>query len=149
MMTPREVRLIRQDDTSERPDALGSMTEQNVHLELRLKPDDEDPEQFDRFTRSLLSEVREHRVESAELMRSGSAPPGSKGLPEFTPIGIVATVGSHLAWDLLKHVFLRLRHRHGATIRFEGTIDGRELRFEGGPDDFDKLLVKLGKPPIA
>ena len=46
---------------------------ENLEFTVRLEPEDADAEELDDRTRELLRDLREQPVESAELVRAGSA----------------------------------------------------------------------------
>jgi hypothetical protein len=115
-----------------------------IHVEVNM--DDvaagEDREELDAFTRNLLVELRERDVASADLKRGGSAPPGTKAGVELLS-AIVLGMTTNAFWDVSKVLLNRLRSRRGVVIKIDGSLGAGQLRFEGTPAEFAKLLEQL------
>jgi hypothetical protein len=119
------------------------MSQPDARIELRIAPDDEHPEETDRFTRDLLRTVREMPVESAELGPGTSPPAGTKG-PTLAAVGaLMVGVGTNAAWDVIKMLIQRLRNRRNTRVKLEGSVGGDFIRFEGTPAEFEKLAAAL------
>lgn len=106
----------------------------------------DDPERLDEFTRGLLLDVREQRVESAELVRDRAAPRGAKGGLEVAA-AIAIGLTTNAFWDVAKMLMSRLRNQPGAVIRVDGPVAGRPLKFEGTPAELAALLERLATRP--
>jgi hypothetical protein len=111
-----------------------------AEFEVQINIVDATDEELDRFTRQLLSELRELDVESVELAKGDLAPKGSKG----DPITIGAIVVSSLPAVLPAVVSLV----QSWSSRGEGRIvkfKGKGIEFEGPPEELQKLLASLEK----
>jgi hypothetical protein len=107
-----------------------------VHqLNVRADLPDADAEELDQETRELLAELRDLPVESAELIKSGPAPQGTKGLdPAAAEIAVMVGTAS---LKLLIEYLMSKRTK----ISFEGRIGGGQVKFEGPAKDFARLLA--------
>ena len=95
-------------------------------------------EDIDEMTRQLLSELRETRVESAELTKGGSAPKGSKG--DLMTIGSIAVaVLPAFLPNVVSFVQDWVERGQGRTVKFRGM----GIEFEGSPEEFQSLLASL------
>jgi len=111
-----------------------------VEFQIEVSATDTIDEDIDRMTRQLLSELRELDVESAELIRGGPAPAGSKGDPvtigsiaiEVLPALLPTVVGMVQAWAA---------RGQGRTVKFKG----KGIEFEGSPEELQRVLATLGK----
>jgi hypothetical protein len=111
-----------------------------TQLNIEVSASDATPEDIDRMTRQLLSELRELDVESAELTRGGAAPVGTKG----DPISI-GSIALELLTSVLPSVFGLVQawvsRGQGRSVKFKGM----GIEFEGSPEDLHKLLETLSK----
>lgn len=111
-----------------------------VEFQIDVSAADSMDEDVDQMTRQLLSELRELNVESAELVRGGPAPTGSKGDPitigsialEVLPAVLPSVVGMVQAWA---------SRGQGRTVKFKG----KGIEFEGSPEELQRVLATLGK----
>jgi hypothetical protein len=109
-------------------------------LNIEISANDATEEELDRMTRQLLAELRELDVESAELVKGGPAPKGSKGDPvtigsiaiELLPVVLPSVIGLVQAWST---------RGQGRTVKFKG----KGIEFEGSPEELQKLLATLEK----
>jgi hypothetical protein len=108
-------------------------------LQFTVRPDvpDADAEELDRLTRELLHDLREQPVETADLVRGGPPPAGTKAL-DMPSAEILVLVGTH-SIKLILDIISRKR----ATVRFEGRLRGQQVKFEGAAKEFAKLLATL------
>jgi hypothetical protein len=108
------------------------------HIEVSAA--DATEEEIDHMTRQLLFELRGLDVESAELVKGGPAPKGSKGDPvtigsiaiELLPVFLPSVIGLVQAW---------VARGQGRTVKFKG----RWFEFEGSPEELQKILATLEK----
>lgn len=111
-----------------------------AEFELQVSIADATDEELDRFTRQLLSEIRELDVETAELTHGDAAPQGSKGDP--ITLGSIALVVLPAAlpkvFDLVQGWASR---GQGRTIKFKG----KGIEFEGTPEELERILATLEK----
>src|SRR4030095_2679933 len=112
-----------------------------TELRIEISANDATPDEIDRMTRQLLSELRETDVESAELMRGGEAPhrPTSGDLVTMgsivissLPTVLPAVVALVQAWS---------SRGQGRTVKFKG----KGIEFEGSREEFQKLMETLCK----
>jgi hypothetical protein len=111
-----------------------------TQLNLEISALDTTPDDIDRMTRQLLSELRELDIESAELTKGGTAPAGTKG----DPISI-GSIALELLPSVLPSVFGLVQawasRGQGRTVKFKGM----GIEFEGSSEDLHKLLETLSK----
>jgi hypothetical protein len=113
-----------------------------TQLHLEISASDAKEDDIDRMTRQLLSELRQTDVESAELVKGGPAPAGSKGdlitigsiALEVLPAILPSVIGLVQAWTA---------RGQGRTVKFKGKIGRERIEFEGSPEEFQKLLAML------
>jgi hypothetical protein len=113
---------------------------EQAEFELQVSIADATDEELDRFTRQLLSEIRNLDVESVELTRGGSAPQGSKGDPitlgsmvlDVLPAVLPSVIGLVQSW---------VTRGQGRTVKFKN----KEFEFEGSPEELYKILEKFQK----
>jgi hypothetical protein len=111
-----------------------------TQLSIQISAADATDEEIDVMTRQLLSALRETRVESAELDRSGEAPKGAKGDPvtmgsiavQVLPALLPGVIGLVQAWVM---------RGQGRTVKYKA--DG--IEFEGSPEDLQKFLDRHEK----
>ena len=109
-------------------------------LNIQVSCDGATDEELDSLTRQLLSYLRETEVESADLARGESAPPGSKGDPvtigsialQTLPGVLPAVIGAVQAW---------MANGPGRTVKFKSA----DFEFEGSPEELEKLLKTYRK----
>ena len=111
-----------------------------TQLDIEISASDATEEDIDRMTRQLLSELRELDVDSADLVKGGPAPVGSKG--DLLTVGAIAlqvlpsvlptVIGLVQAWS---------SRGQGRTVKFKG----KGFEFEGSPEELQKLLARLEK----
>ena len=111
-----------------------------ILLGIQVSAADATDEEIDVMTRQLLSALRETRVESADLDRSGEAPKGAKGDPvtmgsiavQVLPALLPGVIGLVQAWVM---------RGQGRTVKYKA--DG--IEFEGSPEDLQKFLDRHEK----
>jgi hypothetical protein len=112
-----------------------------AHVVIQVSSTGATAEEIDRDTRQLLSVLkRETDVQSAELARGGTPPPGAKGDPvtlgsivvQVLPAMLPAVFGVVQAWAARSET---------RTIIYEA--DG--LKFKGSAKEFHRLLETLEK----
>jgi hypothetical protein len=109
-----------------------------VEFDIEVSVTDARDEDIDGMTRQLLSELRELKVESAELAQGGLAPQGSKGDPitigsialGVLPAAIPGVITLVQAW---------MTRGQGRTVKFKG----KGIEFEGSPEELQKFLRTL------
>jgi hypothetical protein len=111
-----------------------------AEFEILVSMADSTDEELDRFTRQLLSELRELNVESAELVKGDSAPKGSKGDPIAIGSIVISTLPTILP-AVITLVQSWSARGQGRTIKFKG----KGIEFEGTPEELEKLLTALEK----
>lgn len=113
---------------------------QAAELTLQINLEGSDDEQLDHLTRQLLNEVRDLEIESAELVKSGAAPKGTKAI-DPTTLGAIALVALPAVLpkliDFLQSWVMR---QHGRTIKFKGKIGDRDIEYEGALEDLKTLI---------
>ena len=118
---------------------------QLTELKLEISASDATPEDIDQITRQLLQELRELDVDSAELVKGGRAPEGTKSMDPVT-IGSIAIAVLPTALpkvvDAIQAWVLRDNHR---TVKFKGKVGGQAIEFEGSAEDLQRILTKLSK----
>lgn len=115
-----------------------------IELRLQVEAASADREELDRLTGQLLDELRDQRVESADLAADGPAPGGTKS---------AAALATTIATSVLPAVlpvlleFLRdwLGRQRDAEVSFTGTINGQAVAFRGGARELDALVRSLAR----
>src|SRR4030095_8656217 len=110
-----------------------------TELRIEISANDATPDEIDRMTRQLLSELRETDVESAELMRGGEAPHGTKSGDLVTMGSIVISALPTVLPAVVALVQAWSTRGQGRTVKFKG----KGIEFEGSPEELQKLLVSL------
>jgi hypothetical protein len=111
-----------------------------AEFEIQVSIADATNEELDRSTIQLLSELRELDVDSADLVREGSAPEGSKGDP--VTIGSIAVVVLPAILPKVVELVQAWGMRgQGRTVKFKG----KGIEFEGSPEELQKLLTKIDR----
>jgi hypothetical protein len=113
---------------------------EKAEFEILVSMADSTDEELDRFTRQLLSELRELDVESAELAKGDSAPKGSKGDPIAIGSIVISTLPTVLP-AVIALVQSWSARGQGRTIKFKG----KGIEFEGTPEELEKILTALEK----
>ena len=122
------------------------MTESSELIQFSIEVSESNAaiEDVDEMTRQLLSELREMDVESAELTEGGIAPIGSKG--DAITIGSIAVaILPAFLPNVVSFVQDWVKRGRGRTVKFKGM----GIEFEGSPEEFEKLLVKLQAEGLA
>lgn len=119
--------------------------ERPAKLMLQVATEDGDPNEIDQLTRGLLMELRQEDVESAELVRDGAAPKGSKSAEVITIGAIVMAVLPKAVPKIIELLQAWIERGTGRRVSFKGQIGGEEIVFEGDSKDFKTFLETLGK----
>jgi hypothetical protein len=111
-----------------------------TQLNIEISASDAAIEEIDRMTRQLLTELRELDIESAEVVKGGISPEGSKGDPVMVGSIVLSTLPTVLpaVIELVKSWTMR---GQGRTIKFKG----KGIEYEGSPAELQKLLASLEK----
>jgi hypothetical protein len=109
-----------------------------VEFDIEVSVTDARDEDIDGMTRQLLSELRELKVESAELAQGGLAPQGSKGDP-ITIGSIALGVLPAAVPGVITLVQAWMTRGQGRTVKFKG----KGIEFEGSPEELQKFLRTL------
>jgi hypothetical protein len=112
-----------------------------TQLNIEISANDATEEEIDLMTRQLLSELRETHVESAELVREGDAPRGTKSGDPVTIGSIVISALPTVLPAVVALVQAWSARGQGRTVKFKGM----GIEFEGSPEEFQKLLATLEK----
>jgi len=122
------------------------MTDQPItRLDLELSVVDSSPEEIDALTRQLLSELRDLDIESADLVRGGSAPDGTKAVDPVTIGSLAVAVLPGLLPKLLDFIKDWAGRGQGRAVKFKGKVAGQTIQFEGSADDLQKLIISLSQ----
>ena len=109
--------------------------------------EDADAEELDRLTRQLRGELQDLGVESAELVKGGPAPGGSKSVEAVTAGAIAVAVLPTFLPKLVEFIQAWALRGQGRTVKFKGKVAGQEVEFEGSAEDLKPLLVTLSALP--
>jgi hypothetical protein len=110
--------------------------------------DNQDPEEIDRLTRHLSSEIRDLEVESVALTKSGELPEGAKSA-EMVTLGSLAVVVLPVVIpkliELLHSWSTRVENR---TVKIKAQVEDRSIELEYSPaamspDDLKQLVQTL------
>ena len=112
-----------------------------TQLNIEISASDATEEDIDQMTRQLLSELRETYVESAELVREGDAPGGTKSGDPVTMGSIVISALPTVLPAVVALVQAWSTRGQGRTVKFKG----KGIEFEGSPEELQKLLATLEK----
>ncbi len=115
-----------------------------TQLHIEVSASDATEEDVDCMTRQLLSELRETDVESAELVKDGPAPKGSKGDPVTVGSIVISALPTVLP-AVVTMVQAWAARGHGRTVKFKGKVGRQMVEFEGSPEELRKLLETLEK----
>lgn len=114
-------------------------------LNVQISADNATPEDIDRMTRQLLSELREMDVEFADLAKAGSAPDGTKALDPVTIGSIAISVLPNMLPKIIDGIQAWALRGSNRTVKFKGRIAGQPVEFEGSGEDLQTLLAALQK----
>ena len=112
-----------------------------TQLNIEISAVDATEEDIDHMTRQLLSELRDTDVESAELVRKGDAPHGTKSGDPVTIGSIVISTFPTVLPAVVALVQAWSARGQGRTVKFKG----RGIEFEGSPEELQRLLATLEK----
>jgi len=119
-----------------------------TELKLEISASDASEDELDRLTRQLLAELRETDVESAELVKGGTAPAGTKAIDPVTAGAIAIAVLPSMLTKIIETIQAWLLRDSSRKIKFKGKVAGQVIEFEGSTDDLQKLIASLsGKKP--
>ncbi len=116
-----------------------------IKLNLEVSASDASEDEIDAMTRQLLSELKETNVESASLVKSGSAPEGTKSVDPVTAGAIAIAVLPGMLSKIIETIQAWVLRGNNRTVKFKGKVAGQTIDFEGSADDLQKLLVTLSK----
>ncbi len=122
-----------------------------VHATIRIDPQDEmDAEQLDRLTRDLRGEMLDWGVESADLVRTGSAPGGSKTIEVAALVGeLSAGFVMGAAVNVLEYLYEWVMRQRGlARLRVNVGDQTFFLEYKPrgiSPDQLEQLVQALSK----
>ena len=113
-----------------------------MQLNVEVSASDATDDELDRMTRQLLRELRETEVESAELLKEGTAPAGTMSGGDVVTIGslVVSTLPTILP-VVVSFVQAWASRVPGRTIKFK--YEG--IEYEGSREDLEKILDRLEK----
>jgi hypothetical protein len=126
-------------------------TENSINLTFQLKSGENvDPEELDRETRELLSEIREMDIESAELVKAGELPEGAKAGEPITLGTLSVAVLPAMAPILIEFVqswSLRAKNR---IVKIKAQVAERYIELEYSPttmstDEIKRLVSALSE----
>ena len=120
-----------------------------VHLDLQIVSIDATPEEIDEMTRQLLTELRDLDLESAELAQGGPVPEGAKAVDPVTLGALTIAVLPTFLPKFLEFVQSWATRGQGRTMKFEGTVAGQAIKFEGSVDDLKKLVAMISPSKAA
>jgi len=112
-----------------------------TQLNIEISAVDATEEDIDHMTRQLLSELRDTDVESAELVRKGDAPHGTKSGDPVTIGSIVISAFPTVLPAVVALVQAWSARGQGRTVKFKGW----GIEFEGSPEELQRLLATLEK----
>ena len=112
-----------------------------AEFELQVSITDATDEELDRFTRQLLTEVRYTNVETAELLKEGTAPEGTMSGDVVTIGSIAIVVLPAVLPSIIALVQAWIMRGQGRTVKFKG----KGVEFEGSPEELQKLLATFEK----
>ena len=114
-----------------------------AELWLQIDTSDLTPEEVDLSTRQLLAELKEMDVDSAELVKAGPAPAGTKSSdPVAMGMIAIATVPTVLP-KVVEGIHLWAMRRSNRNIKFKGKIGKDAIEFEGSLKDLQELLKTI------
>ncbi len=116
-----------------------------VKLDLEISVGDATEEEIDRLTRQLLAELQQTNVESAELVKGGSAPAGTKSMDPVTAGALAIAVLPSMLTKIIETLQAWLMRDRTRKIKFKGKVAGQVIEFEGPAEDLQKLIETLSK----
>lgn len=114
-----------------------------AELNLEISASDVSEDDIDQMTRQLLFELRDTDVESAELVKGGSAPQGTKSVDPVTAGAIAIAVLPTMLPKIIETIQAWLLRDSNRTIKFKGKVAGQIMEFEGSAKDLQKLIDSL------
>jgi hypothetical protein len=123
--------------------------EKPVEWILTVSLEDGDAESTDILTRQLVEELREQNIESADLLKGETAPSGTKSADPVTIGAIVVAVLPGFITKLVEFVQAWTLRGYGRTVKFKGSLSGRQVEFEGSSEDFKNLISSLSNKPVT
>jgi hypothetical protein len=114
-----------------------------IELNLEVSASDATGEEIDRLTRQLLTELKQTSVESAELVKGGSAPLGTKSIDPITAGAIAIAVLPPMLTKIIETLQSWLMRDTNRKIKFKGKVAGQVIEFEGSAEDLQKLIETL------
>ncbi|HMG35861.1 MAG TPA: hypothetical protein VKM94_18140 [Blastocatellia bacterium] len=117
-------------------------SEQPIAMNVRIEVEGE-AEELDRATRQLLAELREHNVESADLIREDNASPGTKAADPVTLGAIALVVLPTVLPKIVEFLQSWVQRGVGRSVKFKGKFAGQDIEFEGSPKDLKQLLTEI------
>ena len=122
---------------------------QTLHLTVQIALDEPDNEVLDSLARQLMDELSDQPVESVDLVRSGTAPAGTKAADAITLGALAVSVLPGVLPKLIEFCQAWALRGQGRTVKFKGKIGGQDLEFEGQAEDLQRILAMLSAPPPA
>ena len=114
-----------------------------IELNLEVSASDATGEEIDHLTRQLLAELKQTNVESAELVKGGSAPVGTKAMDPVTAGAIVIADLPPMLTKIIETLQSWLMRDANRKIKFKGKVAGQVIEFEGSAEDLQKLIETL------
>ena len=114
-----------------------------TQLNIEISAVDATEEDIDYMTRQLLSELRDTHVESAELVRGGKAPHGTKSVDPVMMGNIAIAVLPAMLPKIVETIQAWLLRGNNRTVKFNGKVGKENIEFEGSAEDLQKLISSL------
>jgi hypothetical protein len=121
------------------------MANDPLSIDLTVSAPANSDEELDRMTRQLLRELKEFNLESVQLKKGVSPPPGAKGVEAVTAGTIAISVLPAVFPKIVEFLQSWSLQGRGRTIKFKGKIAGQNVDFEGSFDEMQKLVALLEK----
>jgi hypothetical protein len=104
----------------------------SLHIEVQIEMEGADEEELDRQARRLRGEILERlEVDSAELVRAGNAPEGTKVIDPVILGALVVAVGPTVLTKFLEFLHAWAMRREGRTVKLKlQTPEGAALEIE-------------------
>jgi hypothetical protein len=115
-----------------------------VNLVVQIGMQDADSAELDLLSRQLVTELLDQDVESAELLKSGAAPQGTKSAEALTIGSVAVTVLPAILPKIIEAIQAWALRGQGRVVKFKGKVGGQDIEFEGGSEDLKALLASLG-----
>lgn len=116
-----------------------------TQLNIEISAVDATEEDIDHMTRQLLSELRDTDVESAELVRGGKAPHGTKSVDPIMMGNIAVAVLPAVLPSVIGLVQAWASRGQGRTVKFKGKVGKEMIEFEGSAEDLHKLIATFSQ----